>query len=288
MPRPRRSSTPRSRPTRTTPKRTTAPAMANLNLGKFEDAVDGVRGLPEGAPTGPYAEGSRRTQHRRVQEVTALERDESSDLTEAIAVNLAAVRARVARAAAACGRPADQRPPGRGLEDLRRRRHSRGDRRRSARLRREQGPGSPPQDRSASRPSDDLRWHLIGHLQSNKARKAARPFDVDPLDRLARPAAARSTRPRPTAHRRPQLLLQVDLAGEATKHGAAPDELRRMLDGRRHRLRAATIAGLMADSALSRRSRSRPPVLPPPARAARRACSPKASSPPCCASSRWA
>ena len=36
----------------------------------------------------------------------------------------------------------------------------------------------------------DLRWHLIGHLQSNKARKAGRPFDaihsVDSLDLLRR------------------------------------------------------------------------------------------------------
>ena len=71
----------------------------------------------------------------------------------------------------------------------------------------------------------DLRWHLIGHLQSNKARKAGRPFDaihsVDSLDLLRRldDAAAEG-------RRRPQLLVQVDLAGEATKFGAPPDEAR--------------------------------------------------------------
>jgi len=64
-----------------------------------------------------------------------------------------------------------------------------------------------------------LDWHLIGHLQSNKARKAAEAFrwihSVDRLDlvtRLDRAAADAGTRPR--------ILVQVDLAGEATKHGA--------------------------------------------------------------------
>ncbi len=64
-----------------------------------------------------------------------------------------------------------------------------------------------------------LDWHLIGHLQSNKARKAAEAFrwihSVDRLDlltRLDRAAADSGTRPR--------ILVQVDLAGETTKHGA--------------------------------------------------------------------
>jgi pyridoxal phosphate enzyme (YggS family) len=68
-----------------------------------------------------------------------------------------------------------------------------------------------------------LRWHLVGHLQSNKARKAGR-FDVvhsvdgtslvGKLDEAAR-----------TAGRQIELLVQVDLAGEATKHGAREEEL---------------------------------------------------------------
>ena len=69
-------------------------------------------------------------------------------------------------------------------------------------------------------------WHLIGHLQTNKARAAARLFDVihsvDSLrlaQALARQAAAG---PRPL-----QVLLQVNVAGEASKGGFAPDELRR-------------------------------------------------------------
>jgi pyridoxal phosphate enzyme (YggS family) len=69
-----------------------------------------------------------------------------------------------------------------------------------------------------------LEWHLIGHLQSNKARKAVTTFDciqsVDRLDLLVKLDAAAGE-----AGVRPRILLQVDLAGEATKHGAARDAL---------------------------------------------------------------
>ena len=41
-----------------------------------------------------------------------------------------------------------------------------------------------------SRPILAIRWHLIGHLQSNKARKAAEAVDCDSRDRQRRPAAA--------------------------------------------------------------------------------------------------
>jgi PLP dependent protein len=63
-----------------------------------------------------------------------------------------------------------------------------------------------------------LRWHLVGHLQSNKARRAADLFDlvqsVDSLDlglRLGRHAAE--------AGKTLRVLVQVDLAGEETKFG---------------------------------------------------------------------
>jgi len=72
-------------------------------------------------------------------------------------------------------------------------------------------------------------WHLIGHLQSNKARKAAEAFDwihsvesVDLLHRLDRAAA--------DCGRSPHLLIQVDMADETTKHGAPEAEVRRILD----------------------------------------------------------
>jgi PLP dependent protein len=73
-----------------------------------------------------------------------------------------------------------------------------------------------------------IRWHLIGHLQSNKAKKAAESFawiqSVDSLDLLRRlDAAAVQT------GRQVDVLVQVDLAGEATKFGAPPDEAERIV-----------------------------------------------------------
>jgi len=64
-----------------------------------------------------------------------------------------------------------------------------------------------------------IEWHLIGHLQSNKARKAAGAFAwIESIDRpeiLARVSEAARD-----AGTRPRVLVQVDLAHEATKHGA--------------------------------------------------------------------
>jgi pyridoxal phosphate enzyme (YggS family) len=71
----------------------------------------------------------------------------------------------------------------------------------------------------------DVRWHLVGHLQSNKARKAAEAFacihSVDSRELLRKldAAAVALAGDRPG----PEVLIQVDLAGEAAKHGAPPD-----------------------------------------------------------------
>ena len=87
-----------------------------------------------------------------------------------------------------------------------------------------------------------LRWHLIGHLQSNKAKKAAR-FDlvhsVDNaplLDKLDEAATA--------AGRRLDLLVQADLAGEATKHGARAEQLTAIFEQARS-ARSCRCVGLM-------------------------------------------
>lgn len=88
-----------------------------------------------------------------------------------------------------------------------------------------------------------LDWHLIGHLQSNKARKAVATFgwiqSIDGEDLLKKvDAAAAELGVRRT------ILLQVDLAHEATKFGAdrqAIDTLaRRALESR-----SLDLAGLM-------------------------------------------
>jgi PLP dependent protein len=74
-----------------------------------------------------------------------------------------------------------------------------------------------------------VRWHLVGHLQANKANQAARLFDVihsidsiDILERMDRAAGREG--------RRMTALVQVDLAGEATKFGAPVAGLDPLLD----------------------------------------------------------
>lgn len=88
-----------------------------------------------------------------------------------------------------------------------------------------------------------IRWHLIGTLQSNKVRKAAPRFSaihsVDSLRLLEAIDAAAAE-----AETAPQLLVQVDLAGEATKHGAPPAEAMAIVRAA-SRCRAARCVGLM-------------------------------------------
>jgi pyridoxal phosphate enzyme (YggS family) len=68
----------------------------------------------------------------------------------------------------------------------------------------------------------DLRWHLIGPLQSNKAREVAAHFDwVHAIDRMKLAQRLSDLRP---AHLPPlQVCLQVNVSGEASKSGVAPE-----------------------------------------------------------------
>jgi PLP dependent protein len=73
--------------------------------------------------------------------------------------------------------------------------------------------------------SKAARWHLIGHLQSNKAKRAVELFDViHSLDSAA--LAQRLDRVCAEANRALlPVLIQVDLGQEATKSGAAETEI---------------------------------------------------------------
>lgn len=88
-----------------------------------------------------------------------------------------------------------------------------------------------------------IRWHLVGHLQTNKARKAGPAFAVmhgiDSVDLLHKLDAAAAE-----AGTTPDLLIQVDLAGEATKHGVPPDEVPPLFEAAAG-CRAARVTGLM-------------------------------------------
>ena len=89
----------------------------------------------------------------------------------------------------------------------------------------------------------EIRWHLLGHLQTSKTRKAGPAFaniqsvdSVELLHKLDRAAEEAGTKP--------ELLIQVDLASEATKFGVPPAEVPRLLDAA-GACRAATVTGLM-------------------------------------------
>jgi PLP dependent protein len=71
---------------------------------------------------------------------------------------------------------------------------------------------------------DQLQWHFIGPLQSNKTRAVAEAFDwVHSVDRLK--IAQRLAEQRP-AHLAPlNLCLQVNISGEASKSGVLPADL---------------------------------------------------------------
>ncbi|MEZ4392366.1 MAG: YggS family pyridoxal phosphate-dependent enzyme [Polyangiales bacterium] len=76
---------------------------------------------------------------------------------------------------------------------------------------------------------DGVRWHLIGHLQSNKARHVA-PFAhlVHTVDdaRLGAELGRRAL----AAGRVQEVLAQVNVGGEAQKSGCAPEGLPALLD----------------------------------------------------------
>jgi pyridoxal phosphate enzyme (YggS family) len=88
-----------------------------------------------------------------------------------------------------------------------------------------------------------IQWHLIGHLQSNKAKRAADRFaaihSIDSVELLERVDAAAAEQ-----GARPEIFLQVDLAGEETKFGAPQASLESLARAAAAG-RAVRLAGLM-------------------------------------------
>lgn len=74
------------------------------------------------------------------------------------------------------------------------------------------------------------RWHLVGHLQANKARRAIGLFDL--IHSLDSASLARRLDRQCVAAGRQELpvLIQVELAGEESKTGIDPRELPELLD----------------------------------------------------------
>ena len=90
----------------------------------------------------------------------------------------------------------------------------------------------------------NARWHLIGHLQSNKARDAVRLFDVIQSVHSVE-LAQKIARAAESAGKQQEILLQVNIGRESQKSGAEPEvvaELVRRIGG----LPALRLSGLMA------------------------------------------
>ena len=103
---------------------------------------------------------------------------------------------------------------------------------------------------------EGLQWHLVGHLQGNKARSAAELFDVihsiDSVNLLERVNAAAGG-----AGKTLSVLLQVNVSGEASKFGLAPEAVPAVLEAS-GRCMSVDVVGLM----------TMPPFTPDPEEAA--------------------
>jgi PLP dependent protein len=94
----------------------------------------------------------------------------------------------------------------------------------------------------------EIRWHLIGHLQTNKAKAAASAFAlIHSVDSVRLAEALARAQPSPRVH----ALIEVNLGGEASKSGVALDGVAAMLDAASEKIE---IEGLM--------------TIPPPAASA--------------------
>jgi len=88
-----------------------------------------------------------------------------------------------------------------------------------------------------------LKWHFIGHLQSNKARDAVEFFEmIQSVDSLN--LAEELNRRAEQAARRVPVLIEVNVAGEASKFGYRPERLRAEL-AQLNKLPRLEIHGLM-------------------------------------------
>ena len=102
---------------------------------------------------------------------------------------------------------------------------------------------------NALRDLADLRWHFIGRLQRNKARQVAR--EVVAVHAVDRVDLALELGKRTAAQRdRLEVLIEVNVSGEASKGGCAPAELAAVLDAVRAspKLRAVGLMTIPPDA----------------------------------------
>jgi pyridoxal phosphate enzyme (YggS family) len=143
-----------------------------------------------------------------------------------IAANLQAVRARIAAACVAAGRPVDSVqllavsktwPAASVLEAVAAGQRAFGENYVQEAI-------DKKAELACLKPDPGLEWHFIGPLQSNKTRPVAENFTwVHSVDRLK--IAERLSAQRPPAMAPIQLCLQVNVSGEASKSGCSPAEV---------------------------------------------------------------
>jgi len=94
--------------------------------------------------------------------------------------------------------------------------------------------------RAGLRDLDEARWHLIGHLQTNKARAAAGMFElIHSLDSTRLALALHKVHPIPPA----RVLLEINLGAEASKQGIPPRDAEPLIAEIREQVQ---LEGLMA------------------------------------------
>ncbi len=87
-------------------------------------------------------------------------------------------------------------------------------------------------------------WHLVGHLQRNKARKALEIFHtIQSLE--SESLAERLERICVEMNRTVQVLLEVNTSGETSKHGVAPKDVQALLDFVIEKCPSLHVAGFM-------------------------------------------
>ena len=89
-----------------------------------------------------------------------------------------------------------------------------------------------------------VRWHMIGHLQRNKAGRAVELFDrIHGVDAV--PLAEALSRRAAAVGRTVPVLVEVNVSGESSKFGVAPDALEALLE------RVAALPGLTLDGLMT-------------------------------------
>jgi pyridoxal phosphate enzyme (YggS family) len=79
-------------------------------------------------------------------------------------------------------------------------------------------------EEAGARGLDDIRWHFIGTIQSRKTRQAVGPFTlIHSVDRTK--IANRLSRDASEAGYVMEVLLEVNVSGEASKHGFTPESV---------------------------------------------------------------